>query len=328
MGYDTKAIIPFMTLPNLRSFSVVYFAGTDRTDGTFNDDTMVHLHPDNDDHEDNEYNEDDNEDNEDNEDDEYNEDNEDEPMEFPTTINAQGWSRSKPLHTPYGFIIPPQCSFVRKLKFEESGSNSDVLTRILALPTQLESLEYEMGDYLATEDFLPAAIVEAIHAHALTLERLVISFAYTFYEYTRPDIVVNDLELGMCSLTRLASLRHLGLPFISLIPEPDDKPTISAAQNPLDVLLPRSLVHLELYLDLAWRLDEFLAVTGLPQTLPRTHQALPALRRIVVKCMFTRPEDKETSQRVTAHLREGGADEIELEILHRVRNLREWGALA
>lgn len=90
-----------------------------------------------------------------------------------------------------------------------------------------------------------------------------------------------------------------------------DTPTIRN-RNPIDKLLPQSLIHLSIDLDGLWVIDEFLALTGIPQTLRRTHETLPALRKIVVNYLHI--EDDEPSQRAMARLQEHRVDGIELEI--------------
>lgn len=286
MGYSSEAVIPFMGLPNLRSLSVRCFAGVERGHGFMDDHPSVSLA--------------------------FAEDeDEDDPLEFLTIVNAQGESRPLPVDTPYGFIMPPKCSSITEFKFGDSVVDITLLNDILALSTQLESFEYEMGGAnIGDEPFIPRSIVKGLHAQASTLKRLVISTGNAEPEDFSENVEDDDHELG--SLTQLTSLQHLEIPLSFLIRHNDKNVDIGASPSPLFKLLPRSLVHLGLELTDIWPLDEFLTLAGLPETLQEIRKTLPALRTIIVNCV--NKADEEASQRLNAQWQKRDADGVQLEI--------------
>lgn len=252
-----------MALPNLRSFSVHYFEGGDRGAGSLNTHPSVWVCPMKTKHE----------------------------VEIPTTVNERMETRPFPVKTPYGFIMPSECSSITDLKFDESPVSSSLLSRILTLPNRLESFEYEIGDMLnKDEPFAVGVVFQGLEAQASSLKRLVLSIASeTAYKSDHFDLLPED-KRRLNSLTKLVVLEHLSVPVDMVLgPGKDfyDRKEASTessfvTRDPFHGLLPLSLARLELELVDDWELEFFLAKTGIPRTLQRIHEALPALRTVVI----------------------------------------------
>lgn len=286
MGYCTEAVVPFLTLPNLRSLSVKGFTGVDRGHGSLDDHPSVHVDLE-----------------------------ESRNEEFPTVVNEQGESRNLPIDTAYGFIMPPGCSWVTELKFEDCSVESALLGRILTLPNKLESFEYEIGPLsVGNEPFIPSVLVGGLQVQASTLKKIAVSIGVETDFETHITEEADNRLLG--PLTEFIALEHLSVPLDLLLPSGEDFSNDNVppppTRNPLDDLLPRSLTYLELVLTDNWTLYDFLTTTGLMHTLQRTSGSLPALR--VFKVYTSREQDRDASIWISAEWQKRDASAVEFEI--------------
>lgn len=143
---------------------------------------------------------------------------------------------------------------------------------ILALPRRLQKFQYVVGYHL--EDFCPHAFYASLCTHADSLEELVIKDTDEREEERRSPAILGSL-LGFIAL------KHLTLAVDLLFRPVESKDGVAppkASRNPLDVLLPPSLITLKIPLESAFTVTEFSNAAGLPESLDRTSVHLPNLR--------------------------------------------------
>lgn len=197
-------------------------------------------------------------------------------LKFSETSPSSDDGRAQPRITrgSDGYILAPKSSSVTRLNLVMSVVSCSLLGRLLTLPAALESFRYVVGSCtVGTEPFLPSRFLPGLLTQARSLKELIVDTQYA-------DNFDGDEPL-LGSLTQFCVLERLALP-VSMLLQPGQ---LSArAQNPLDELLPSSLVTLELDLDNRWSggLTQFLHVTGIPQTLPASARRLSNLRKIVL----------------------------------------------
>lgn len=179
--------------------------------------------------------------------------------------------------------IPPRSLPITRLKLGMNSVHCNTINLLLRLPFRLESFECVGfgGNIPDLPDFHASLLLPGLRMHASSLTELLI----TNINYD-PD----PSTLG--SLDAFTALRHLRLPIELLMKsrsgdEFDGDQTVTpkediALRNPLDMLLPPTLVILELELNPDVTLKAFITATGIPATLSRTSQYLPSLRKFLV----------------------------------------------
>lgn len=168
--------------------------------------------------------------------------------------------------------LRPRSSAVTHLQFDNSDVDSDILGIVIALPRRPESFRYSIGDEDVGDTLLRLShFYKGLCSQRNSLTELFITSDNWWRLYTEDGV------LG--SLSSFIVLQHLKLPATALLPcHNEDLPITPSSHNPLDSLLPPSLVTLEVDIrDNNWT-DEFVAKTGLPDTLRETSRALPELR--------------------------------------------------
>lgn len=175
-----------------------------------------------------------------------------------------------PLHETH--YLRPRSSAIMLLKFEESCSDNDILGRILALPRRLESFQYSIGDRMVGDAvFEASAIYEGLRTQKASLVEIFITRELWDHCTYSPWHVLG-------SLNDFSRLRHLKMPVTALLTcESEHHPITPPRHNPLDSLLPPSLVILEVDIR-DTTLEELTGATGLPDTLHATSLSLPNLR--------------------------------------------------
>lgn len=179
--------------------------------------------------------------------------------------------------TAVGFTLLPKSSSITCLKLQWSIVSSSLLGRIIMLPAALENFHYQLGDIReGIEALVPSRFLPGLLSHAGTLRKLVIDSRGAH------SPIRNGPSID--SLAGLRLLERLTIP-ISLLLESDLIPDVTASRNPIDFLLPSSLLFLRLQIDVQWPgdLQTVLRVTGIPETLSSTGQHLPSLRKITIQ---------------------------------------------
>lgn len=184
--------------------------------------------------------------------------------------------------TPFGrtYYLHPHSSAITQLHFDYTLTSFRLLDLIIALPRRLESLRYDVG-MDAKVAFEPRWMYKGLCTQKNSLKELVITSDYgnlTSMSATRDDSVLG-------SLNTFSHLQHLRVPASALLffPEDGDSPPISPPNcSPLDLLLPPSLIRLEADVEDQDGMEDFVAMTGLPNTLGATSQSLPELRIFAV----------------------------------------------
>lgn len=178
--------------------------------------------------------------------------------------------------TSSGYALLPKSSPVTSLDLEMSAVSGTLLNHLLTLPAALERFQYDVDwEMLVGGAFVPSQFLPGLLAQANSLKELVIDIKHV------SDSTEGNLPIG--SLAELHVVERLAVPVgLLLLYGPADSDV--AAQNPLDTLLPPSLVTLELSLDRAWwgGLGRLMTITGIPETLPTTARHIPTLRHIVI----------------------------------------------
>lgn len=149
--------------------------------------------------------------------------------------------------------------------------NAGVINLLLSTPRGLESFQYEPGIWADEVHYALADIYLGLRSQKDTLTELFI---------TCDDWTLCDNRASRPGpLTIFTSLRHLKLPAAALIQFEGGAQRI-VGRNPLDDLLPPSLVTIELDLggDAFAGREAFLNATGLPYSLLSTSRFLPELR--------------------------------------------------
>lgn len=166
-------------------------------------------------------------------------------------------------------------SAIRSLLLGYRSVDTRLLQRILALRRRLETFSYtvDRGHTL----FVPKSIARGLlpHAHCLAIltlnERNWTSFVDgSVLGSLKPFQVLHTLDVSVTTL-----LGHSTNCSCS--------PTEMALTNPLDALLPCSLVTINLKLLDRWKLRDFFIVTGLPHNMEKTRVTLPS------KDLYDRP---------------------------------------
>lgn len=179
--------------------------------------------------------------------------------------------------------IASKGSPVTHMSFSDSVIENATLGLMLTFPRQLESLRYSIH----TEVYEPAFVPGLLHKGLCSQKDSLIELSITCESWWNCD-TGGDWFLG--SLSDFGCLKYLQLPAAALITL-NESPSVTtkACRNPLDDLLPSSLVTVELdigriaFSDTA--LGNFLTITGLPYTLSLTSQYLPKLRTFhVIGC--------------------------------------------
>lgn len=180
------------------------------------------------------------------------------------------------------------------MDFNDSIIESVTLGFLLMIPCQLQSLRYSIftGSTSSYESFVPAKIYGGLCSQKHSLSELFI----TREEWWGHGFGDNWF-LG--SLSSFQRLKHLKLPAAALIELKNDDDdddddddnnnneetpalTVRSSHNPLDNLLPPSIITIELDIGgMAFSesaREDFLMKTGVPYTLLSTSQHLPELR--------------------------------------------------
>lgn len=182
--------------------------------------------------------------------------------------------RLRAIKTSSGYSLPTRSSSATTLNLMMSGVSGTLLNRILTTPVALERFQYEIDWRLPVDaTFTPSQFLAGLLFQANTLKELVINTKQA-EDFPKDNPPIDSL-VGLRALERLVVPTGMLLKHNS---------TVVAIQNPLDALLPPSLITLELGLD-EWqwgKLSRLLTVTGIPQTLPTTVGRIPTLRRIVI----------------------------------------------
>lgn len=203
--------------------------------------------------------------------------NSDDKARFPHPPSQENQSvESRVIKESSTYILPPKSSSITRLNLVMSVVSSHLLGRVLTLPTALESFQYEFGGAMfGLETFVASELLPGFLSQATSLKEIIID--------TRHD-VLDDADPLFSSLAELGVLELLVLPVSMLLRTEQQGFEGGAVQNPLDCLLPSSLVTLVLDLDHGWSggLPRFLNVTGIPKTLPSTARHLPALQKVVI----------------------------------------------
>lgn len=174
------------------------------------------------------------------------------------------------------YFLPPKSSSITRLRFVMSVVSCHLLSRVLTLPSALESFQYELGGAMfGFEKFVALELLPGLLSQAGSLKELIIDARHDDLE---------DAEPLFSSLAELGVLERLVIPISMLLGPGQLGVETGAVQNPLDLLLPSSLVTLGLDLDHGWSggLTRLLSVTGIPETLPATARRLPALKKVVI----------------------------------------------
>lgn len=185
---------------------------------------------------------------------------------------TQGVPTRKPV-----FHTRPPCSPVTCLLLKDSVVSANDLGLILIFPRRLESFQYSLSSR-AHEDpvFTSGYLYKGLLGHKDCLTELFVTCAnWWSCEY--------EGQWVWGSLSAFTHLQRLKLPVTALIPLGEaPPPIIRPLRNPLDGILPPCLVAIELdigtnaFCDSAR--EDVLMTTGLPYTLLSTSQCLPELR--------------------------------------------------
>lgn len=176
-------------------------------------------------------------------------------------------------------------STIRSLSLLHQSIDTRILQRILALPHRLETFSYSVDDGLTR--FVPKSIAQGLSPHAHCLTVLTLNESY----WTKIDGSV----LG--SLKPFQVLHTLSVSVTTLLGHSTThscSPTNMALTNPLDALLPCSLVTINLKLWDKWKVCDLLVVTGLPYTMEKTRVTLPSLKTFTIDRKGTRYRVDET----------------------------------
>ncbi|KAF8316869.1 hypothetical protein DL93DRAFT_722840 [Clavulina sp. PMI_390] len=298
LGFRANSVIPFMSLPNLKTLIVWRFSqvGVNLTDETDDADPLVKI---------------------------AKQAYEKDPAQFPTTTSPYGQELTRPIlaeasQNPVGFLMPPKSSPVSELILEEGGLSHNLLADLLLLPSRLQSFTYELGNGLvATEDleiFQPAPLIEALcyTGHANTLTKLTLAFAQGV-QYPWPNIDPQDPDVRLIqSMKGLHVLQELWIPPEFFIPPDHVNPAITGAESksddnvdeastPLVGLLPPSLITLQLDItetSTRWTTMALLYELHIPKALPYISATLSNLRRVTIHAQSKSGE--------TAHVLQSG----------------------
>lgn len=164
------------------------------------------------------------------------------------------------------------------LSFEHSAMDCNVLNRILELPRRLASFHYDMGGpTVGFSEFIPSAFYRGLCVQAGSLVELFITDTTNSGDFDDEDgSVLGSLR----AFTALTHVRMHAQLLLGRLPAPQIETEARAPRSsPLDALLPPLLITLELELGREYSLQQFIAITGVPNTLTRTSRQLPSLRR-------------------------------------------------
>ncbi|KAF8302585.1 hypothetical protein DL93DRAFT_2173174 [Clavulina sp. PMI_390] len=184
--------------------------------------------------------------------------------------------------TSTGYGIPLRSSSVTNITLLWSLVSSAAINSILSLPYRLERFEYSVGtpnvDYVP---FCPASFLPGLLGHASSLRELEIQNEFGNGE--------DQAFIG--SLSELAALEILSLPARLLLPDfndndehseyGDETDDAAVPRNPMDNLLPKSLISLHCNLKRA-AFGRFRRRTGVPQSLSFSRQHLPSFVSLTI----------------------------------------------
>lgn len=223
------------------------------------------------------------------------------------------------IETPDGYSLVPKSSSIKHLDFVRGDVSCRFLADILTLPAALEHFRYEFGKYPeGIMPFIPSRFLPALLTQAESLKVIEIT--------THPHYIRNENHL-IGSFANLHALERLIIPLSVLLNYGDAGSAAPAAQNPLDALLPPSLVHLDINIE--WWTGETLAAllnaTGIPQTFPTTARHLSALSKVVIGPKHALMVDFDTYQLRYAAIEEASriSEQIVLEFKVRIAGLYE-----
>jgi hypothetical protein len=175
-------------------------------------------------------------------------------------------------------LIQPGCSSITDLHFTESFAGSRLVNSILKLPRALEKFEYELSQ---SDDpappFMTRDLIPGLHLHKDTLTHLTLSDTRAYGK----SFATEGILIG--SLSEFTALTHLRLPLMLLIgrpPETTEHQVVS--KDPIEPLLPSSLVSFKLDLLEHFQLDLFVKTTGFPDTWLKSKQRLRKLKKFAV----------------------------------------------
>lgn len=250
LGFSTASVIPFMALPSIERLTVWAFAGEeDRLEslGGTMEENDLHGAVENE-HEDEDEGE----------------------SEAPNVVatNVTNHVKGK---------LTPGSSSVQHLMFHHSAVSGEALEQILKLPRGLKAFGYEYGGAIVGDaDYDPESIHRGLLSQANTLERLSIVDEDGEFDEFGPH---GPIPRSLAAFTRLT---HIEIDAIFLLGHPPANIPTDVAINPLDSLLPTSVIIVRLDLQRKFSRPMFAGVTGLPRSLYRTEGLLPRLDRIYV----------------------------------------------
>ncbi|KAF8308434.1 hypothetical protein DL93DRAFT_2171100 [Clavulina sp. PMI_390] len=271
-GFETQEVIPFLILPSLRILTVEGFAGED--------------------------------------DDEIDEEGDLPRLKVHVAVSPKGDSGPLPsslIKTPTGYAMLEKSSSIKELRLIGSVVPCSLIDKILAVPTELETFEYDVGaGTVGYTPFRPEELVPGLLSQAQSLKELSISTGMGVLDMDEDDPFIGSLS-DMMVLQTLQITDHILLPSVNGGDETNDHddsdgsereeedqdqhPPSLSTRNPMDSLLPPNLVSLTIHIG-DRPLDEFLALTGLPGSLSWTQQRIPKLASVSVYGDNRPPEER------------------------------------
>lgn len=172
-------------------------------------------------------------------------------------------------------------SSITHLSLESCDIAPPLLSTLLVLPKELHSLRYSMvPDPHHRHGFDWDSFSAAIYTHSGTLTTLDVSSLTTHDYSSEAGPTVGTLE----SLRDFSVLQHVRLPARALLgPARDNSNTDSHHPQALSLLLPASLITLELRLNWPWDLRYFMDRTSCPELWWNEKVNLPHLTSFVVR---------------------------------------------
>ncbi|KAF8308452.1 hypothetical protein DL93DRAFT_1885939 [Clavulina sp. PMI_390] len=264
-GFATEEVIPFMTLPSLKSFTVYDFSGVETPHlqigalrSNVSSSFMTH----------------------------------DYRIPHPITF-----LKSSAAHT----LLPNSCSLTN-LIIRNSVMSCELLNQILTLPMHLETFELEFGDYSGEPElFCPSIFLPGLQNHSSSLRELVIIAESAIFDSGGHEQLIGSLS-DMAALETLRVplpilLTRTQEDQSSDADNNDDEvegwhlriSEASARCNPIDELLPSNLKWVEL--DIAESsFTNFVRRTGIPHSLTSTRLHMPLLTNLTVKGYYYNTE--------------------------------------
>ncbi|KAF8309977.1 hypothetical protein DL93DRAFT_2084921, partial [Clavulina sp. PMI_390] len=267
-GFETEEVVPFMTLPSLRTFTMHNFSGSEPRHLQIG---VPRKHT-------------------------------------PSTSPNHGHSTAlSPCFDKMstGYTLFAKSGSITHLSFRSAVVSCDLLNRILALPIRLERFEFEFGDYDPNYGgFCASKFLPGLMSHSSSLKELIITCELPYFEWEEHDALIGSLS-GMVALETLRIPSQILLASDeeaqndSEIDDDDDdnnndddeadgwhlrlsdNTPNSTPHNPLDDLLPPNIHSLELDIG-ASSFAKFVKSTGFPQSLAFTRHRIPPLTSFVV----------------------------------------------